>query len=57
MELKYFIMRNNYKQVAPNGVSEPCPCPKSPVRGELIVENNKQSETKAPSERPITQGM
>jgi hypothetical protein len=53
-ELKYLIMRNNYKQVAPNGASKPCLCPKSPVRGALIVENKKQSETKAPSERPIT---
>jgi hypothetical protein len=53
-ELNYLIIRNNYKQVAPNGASEPYPCPKSPIRGELILENNKQSETKAPSERPIT---
>ena len=48
MELKYLVMRNNYKQVAPNGASEPRPYPKSPVRGGLIVEHNKQSETKAP---------
>jgi len=34
------ITENNYKQVAPNGASESCPCAKSPVREELIVEHN-----------------